>query len=183
MSNKWVFSNKILDFQVYFKLNLLARTIVLKRLEDPLKTVFLWNEQFWWSQPYCLKKVPQYCISYGFTLRHYNMVILCSGDDAGFETQVYNNSVCRTPHLNQLAQRSLVFNNAFTSVSSCSPSRYNSNICVLWDRCTENLETVKCIPSLVGSMLIDPRFDGSKAQWIQGSTDPRINKSLNHIQP
>ena len=44
-------------------------------------------------------------------------------DDAGFETQVYNNTVCKTPNLNQLAKRSLVFKNAFTSVSSCSPSR------------------------------------------------------------
>lgn len=44
-------------------------------------------------------------------------------DDAGFETEVYNNSVVHTPHLRSLAQRSLVFKNAFTSVSSCSPSR------------------------------------------------------------
>lgn len=44
-------------------------------------------------------------------------------DDAGFETEVYNNSVVHTPHLRSLAQRSLVFSNAFTSVSSCSPSR------------------------------------------------------------
>lgn len=50
-------------------------------------------------------------------------VLVIIGDDAGFETQVYNNSVCRTPHLNLLAQRSLIFKNAFTSVSSCSPSR------------------------------------------------------------
>lgn len=50
-------------------------------------------------------------------------VLIIVGDDAGFETQVYNNSICRTPNLNQLAQRSLVFKNAFTSVSSCSPSR------------------------------------------------------------
>ncbi|KAM4603515.1 N-sulfoglucosamine sulfohydrolase [Polymixia lowei] len=50
-------------------------------------------------------------------------VLLIIADDAGFETEVYNNSVVRTPHLRSLAQRSLVFNNAFTSVSSCSPSR------------------------------------------------------------
>uniref|UniRef100_A0A3Q3J4J6 Sulfatase N-terminal domain-containing protein n=1 Tax=Monopterus albus TaxID=43700 RepID=A0A3Q3J4J6_MONAL len=46
-----------------------------------------------------------------------------SADDAGFETEVYNNSVVHTPHLRSLALRSLVFRNAFTSVSSCSPSR------------------------------------------------------------
>ncbi|XP_062845589.1 N-sulphoglucosamine sulphohydrolase [Trichomycterus rosablanca] len=49
--------------------------------------------------------------------------LLIIGDDAGFETEVYNNTVVRTPHLQALAQRSLVFRNAFTSVSSCSPSR------------------------------------------------------------
>lgn len=50
-------------------------------------------------------------------------VLVLIGDDAGFETQVYNNSVCKTPNLNRLAASSLVFKNAFTSVSSCSPSR------------------------------------------------------------
>lgn len=50
-------------------------------------------------------------------------VLVMIADDAGFETKVYNNSVCKTPHLDQLAQRSLIFKNAFTSVSSCSPSR------------------------------------------------------------
>lgn len=50
-------------------------------------------------------------------------VLLIIADDAGFETEVYNNSVVRTPHLRALARRSLLFQNAFTSVSSCSPSR------------------------------------------------------------
>lgn len=50
-------------------------------------------------------------------------VLVIIGDDAGFETQVYNNTICRTPNLNTLAKRSVIFNNAFTSVSSCSPSR------------------------------------------------------------
>ncbi|XP_014767795.1 N-sulphoglucosamine sulphohydrolase [Octopus bimaculoides] len=45
------------------------------------------------------------------------------GDDAGFESQIYNNKVCKTPNLNQLAKRSVVFNRAYASVSSCSPSR------------------------------------------------------------
>ncbi|KAM9769918.1 N-sulfoglucosamine sulfohydrolase [Menidia menidia] len=50
-------------------------------------------------------------------------VLLIIADDAGFETEVYNNSVVHTPHLLSLSRRSLVFTNAFTSVSSCSPSR------------------------------------------------------------
>lgn len=50
-------------------------------------------------------------------------VLVMIGDDYGFQTQVYNNTVCRTPNLNALAKRSVTFRNAFTSVSSCSPSR------------------------------------------------------------
>ncbi|XP_070580306.1 N-sulphoglucosamine sulphohydrolase-like [Ptychodera flava] len=50
-------------------------------------------------------------------------VLVIVGDDAGFETQVYNNTVCKTPNINDLAKRSVVFKNAYTVVSSCSPSR------------------------------------------------------------
>lgn len=49
---------------------------------------------------------------------------LCSSaDDGGFESGAYNNSAIATPHLDALARHSLIFRNAFTSVSSCSPSR------------------------------------------------------------
>lgn len=50
-------------------------------------------------------------------------VLIIIGDDAGFETQVYDNMVCKTPNLNALGKRSVIFRKAFTSVSSCSPSR------------------------------------------------------------
>ncbi|XP_027482147.1 N-sulphoglucosamine sulphohydrolase isoform X3 [Zalophus californianus] len=50
-------------------------------------------------------------------------VLLILADDGGFESGTYNNSAISTPHLDALARRSLVFRNAFTSVSSCSPSR------------------------------------------------------------
>jgi len=50
-------------------------------------------------------------------------VLVLIGDDVGFQTQVYNNTVCKTPNLNALAKRSVIFRNGFTSVSSCSPSR------------------------------------------------------------
>ncbi|XP_074245139.1 N-sulfoglucosamine sulfohydrolase isoform X1 [Saimiri boliviensis] len=46
-----------------------------------------------------------------------------TADDGGFESGAYNNSAIATPHLDALARRSLLFRNAFTSVSSCSPSR------------------------------------------------------------
>lgn len=35
----------------------------------------------------------------------------------------YRNRICQTPNLDRLARQSLIFNNAFTSASSCSPSR------------------------------------------------------------
>lgn len=50
-------------------------------------------------------------------------VLLILADDGGFETQVYNNPVIRTPNLLQLSRRALVFDKAYTVVSSCSPSR------------------------------------------------------------
>jgi hypothetical protein len=42
-------------------------------------------------------------------------------DDGGFEMGTYRNKICQTPNLDTLGKRSLIFNNAYTSVSSCSP--------------------------------------------------------------
>ncbi|CAG4992312.1 unnamed protein product [Colias eurytheme] len=50
-------------------------------------------------------------------------VLILLADDGGFELGVYGNKICQTPNIDALAQRSVIFNNAFTSVSSCSPSR------------------------------------------------------------
>ena len=50
-------------------------------------------------------------------------VLLIISDDGGFEMGTYNNSICKTPNLDQLAARGVTFKRAFTSVSSCSPSR------------------------------------------------------------
>lgn len=44
-------------------------------------------------------------------------------DDAGFELGSYNNKIVQTPNIDGLAKQSLLFNNAYASVSSCSPSR------------------------------------------------------------
>lgn len=46
-----------------------------------------------------------------------------TADDGGFEMGAYRNRINQTPNLDDLAKQSLIFNNAFTSVSSCSPSR------------------------------------------------------------
>ncbi|KAJ8730458.1 hypothetical protein PYW07_017496 [Mythimna separata] len=50
-------------------------------------------------------------------------VLILLADDGGFELGSYMNKICQTPNLDALAKRGLLFNNAFTSVSSCSPSR------------------------------------------------------------
>eukprot|EP00966_Prymnesium_polylepis_P027284 631134-Prymnesium_polylepis.1 len=44
-------------------------------------------------------------------------------DDGGFESPVWGNAAIRTPHIAALANRSTVFDRAYTAVSSCSPSR------------------------------------------------------------
>ena len=48
-------------------------------------------------------------------------VLLIVADDAGFEASAFGNHVIRTPHIDRLASRGVRFDNAFTSVSSCSP--------------------------------------------------------------
>ncbi|XP_063895588.1 N-sulphoglucosamine sulphohydrolase [Helicoverpa armigera] len=50
-------------------------------------------------------------------------VLILFADDGGFELGSYMNKICQTPNIDALAKRGLLFNNAFTSVSSCSPSR------------------------------------------------------------
>jgi len=50
-------------------------------------------------------------------------VLLLIADDAGLEIGALGNSVIKTPHIDNLASQSVVFQQAFTSVSSCSPSR------------------------------------------------------------
>lgn len=49
--------------------------------------------------------------------------ILMLADDGGFEMGSYRNKICQTPNLDKLSKEGLIFNNAYTSVSSCSPSR------------------------------------------------------------
>ena len=44
-------------------------------------------------------------------------------DDYGLESGFNGNPVIQTPNLDALAGKSVIFKNAFTSVSSCSPSR------------------------------------------------------------
>ncbi|CAH2238612.1 jg1418 [Pararge aegeria aegeria] len=50
-------------------------------------------------------------------------VLILLADDGGFELGAYLNKICQTPNIDALVKRGVIFNNAFTSVSSCSPSR------------------------------------------------------------
>lgn len=64
-------------------------------------------------------KLSKY-IDLGFLLL-YSKYFQFTADDAGFEMGSYLNKICQTPNLDKLAKESLLFNNAYTSVSSCSP--------------------------------------------------------------
>ncbi|KAK9729480.1 Sulfatase [Popillia japonica] len=63
------------------------------------------------------------CVVCGILSDKPRNVLLMMADDGGFEMGAYRNKICQTPNLDRLAKRSLIFNDAFTSVSSCSPSR------------------------------------------------------------
>uniref|UniRef100_H2YDS5 Sulfatase N-terminal domain-containing protein n=1 Tax=Ciona savignyi TaxID=51511 RepID=H2YDS5_CIOSA len=51
-----------------------------------------------------------------------NALVLVA-DDLGFELNCYGNNVINTPNIDDLANKGVIYNNAYTTVSSCSPSR------------------------------------------------------------
>ncbi|XP_077979755.1 N-sulfoglucosamine sulfohydrolase-like [Glandiceps talaboti] len=61
------------------------------------------------------------CVCNGQSEKRNVLIILA--DDYGFESQVYNNTVCQTPNINNLAKQGVTFKYGYTAVSSCSPSR------------------------------------------------------------
>lgn len=50
-------------------------------------------------------------------------VLLITADDLGLQLSCYGDPIARTPHLDQLAGRSVRFQTAYVSQASCSPSR------------------------------------------------------------
>jgi hypothetical protein len=65
---------------------------------------------------------------------------------------IYRNKICQTPNLDMLGKKSLIFNNAYTSVSSCSP-RYikqlvqkSTNWYKLYESGLVILSGVSCVP-------------------------------------
>ncbi|MBN1987120.1 MAG: sulfatase [Prolixibacteraceae bacterium] len=52
-----------------------------------------------------------------------NFIVFIADDAAWNDCGPYGNTVIKTPNINQLAEEGLVFDNAFLTTSSCSPSR------------------------------------------------------------
>ena len=69
---------------------------------------------------------PLVSIDTQIRLAFFRLTFLLKADDAGFEMGAYGNDRIQTPHLDNLASQSVIFNRARTSVSSCSP-RYKQD--------------------------------------------------------
>lgn len=55
--------------------------------------------------------------------KHPNFIVFIADDAAWNDCGPYGNNTIKTPNINKLAEEGLVFNNAFLTTSSCSPSR------------------------------------------------------------
>lgn len=55
--------------------------------------------------------------------RQPNIIVFQTDDHAQWASSVYDNDQYPTPHLDRLAQRGIVMNNAFTTTPVCSPAR------------------------------------------------------------
>ncbi len=50
-------------------------------------------------------------------------ILLITADDLGLQLGCYGDSIARTPHLDALARQGILFENAYVTQASCSPSR------------------------------------------------------------
>jgi arylsulfatase A-like enzyme len=66
-----------------------------------------------------------------------NVVVIIGDDISAEDFGCYGNPGIRTPNIDRLARESLVFDNAYLTISSCSPSRCS----ILTSRYPHNLET------------------------------------------
>ncbi|EDS34793.1 heparan n-sulfatase [Culex quinquefasciatus] len=72
--------------------------------------------------PWPFRALIWFCTVVSVSFAHKNVLFMLA-DDGGFEMGAYRNRIVQTPYLDALAKQSLIFNNAYASVSSCSPSR------------------------------------------------------------
>lgn len=132
-------------------------------------------------------------------------ILFLLADDAGFESGSYLNKIIQTPNIDALARRSLLFNNAFVSVSSCSPSRaailtgqpvHQNGMYGLHN--SENhfnaFETVKTLPTilkdhgirtgLIGKKHVGPasvfKFDYEMTE--EGHSINQVGRNITHIK-
>ena len=73
----------------------------------------------WWEFIVCVVLVISRAAALKADQRN---VLVMIGDDYGLQSGVYG-SQCKTPNIDALAKRGLLMEHAYTSVSSCSPSR------------------------------------------------------------
>jgi len=52
-----------------------------------------------------------------------NFILFITDDISWDDLGCYGSKVAQTPHLDQMAKEGMRFNNAYLSISSCSPSR------------------------------------------------------------
>lgn len=108
--------NEVKNFQMFPNLFLIMSTKFVCHCSWARHVVLeIW---FWWKLQEC-----HYNSLFQKSAFLFPPISLLVGDDVGFETSIYNNTVCRTPNLERLAQRSVTLKHGYTSVSSCSPSR------------------------------------------------------------
>lgn len=68
-------------------------------------------------------------------------ILFLLADDGGFEFPFYGNNIAQAPSLAKLAERATIFDNAYTTVSSCASSRAS----ILTGLPTHQVSVIKCI--------------------------------------
>ena len=58
-----------------------------------------------------------------FAVKQPNFILFITDDISWDDLGCYGSKVAKTPHLDQMAKEGMRFNNAYLSISSCSPSR------------------------------------------------------------
>lgn len=88
------------------------RTLFVSKFKTLYSKFGIWNVSVWRNVAIVFEI---------WNLKNCNLNFWFLADDAGFEMRNYRNRVCQMQNLDNLAKNSLIFNNAYTSASSCSP--------------------------------------------------------------
>ncbi|KAJ0176951.1 hypothetical protein K1T71_006960 [Dendrolimus kikuchii] len=124
-------------------------------------------------------------------------VLILLADDGGFEIGAYLNKICQTPNIDALAQRSVIFNNAFTSVSSCSPRALLSErpsyeipegpctwLSISFDERSIQVVVDGCCSSIIGKKHVGPasvyKFDYEQTE--ENNHINQVGRNITHIK-